>query len=259
MILMPHKTVDAEFLEFVAIVRRLRKECPWDREQTHQSIRHSLIEEAYEVVEAIDHEQPQALKDELGDLLLHVALHSVIAEESGAFSLSDVVRAINKKLVRRHPHVFGKVKAETSKEVKANWEKLKLAEGRNSVVDGVPRDLPALLQAYRVQEKASKVGFDWNNKLDVWKKVEEEVKELQQAQAEGNHKDVESEFGDLLFALVNYARFINVNPEMALRKATEKFITRFHAVESELKKRGKRIEDSSLREMDEIWNERKMR
>lgn len=254
---MHQTTLDEEFSRFVTIVRRLRKECPWDREQTHQSIRHSLIEEAYEVVEAIDQQQPHALRNELGDLLLHVALHSVIAEEEGEFNFRDVLKAVNEKLLRRHPHVFGDVKAESVREVKANWEQLKLAEGRTSVVDGVPMELPALLKAHRVQEKASRVGFDWQNKDDVWRKVEEEIAELHRAEKEGTHNDVETEFGDLLFSLVNYARFIQVNPEMALRKSTDKFMTRFRAIETELKRRGTSVQNSSLAEMDELWNDQK--
>lgn len=254
---MQQNNLESKFAEFVAIVRRLRKECPWDREQTHESIRHSLIEEAYEVVEAIDHNNMNELKLELGDLLLHVALHSVMAEEKRRFNLKDVIEAISEKLVRRHPHVFGEVKAGTAKEVKANWEKLKLKEGRSSVVEGVPKELPALLRAHRVQEKASKVGFDWDNKTDVWKKVEEEIREMQHAEGQKAHDEIESEFGDLLFALVNYSRFVHVNPEIALRKSTEKFLKRFRAVESELRKRGKKMEESTLKEMDEIWNQQK--
>ncbi|MCI0565231.1 MAG: nucleoside triphosphate pyrophosphohydrolase [Nitrososphaera sp.] len=241
----------------MSIVRRLRKECPWDREQTHQSIRHALIEEAYEVVESIDHENMSELKSELGDLLLHVAMHSVMAEEEKAFTVDEVMNASMEKLIRRHPHVFGDTKVSGSHEVKANWEKLKMAEGRTSMLDGVPKELPTLLRAYRLQEKASKVGFDWKKKSDVWKKVEEEIEELATAEKSGDKGEIESELGDLLFAIVNYSRFLHVNPEIALRKSVEKFTKRFHGIEKELKAQGKKIEETTLEEMDEIWEKQK--
>jgi MazG family protein len=242
------------FEEFMQIVRRLRRECPWDREQTHQSIRQSLIEEAYEVVEAIDQNNLEELKKELGDLLLHVALHSVMAEEEKAFSIDDVLEHVNQKLIRRHPHVFGNVTAKTPHEVKVNWERIKMAEGRESVTDGVPKELPALLRAFRLQEKASKVGFDWKKKEDVWKKIEEELGELHSATRSKNPHDVEDEFGDFLFSLVNYARFLHVNPEIALRRSIDKFTTRFKHIEMELRRQGKRLEHSTLEEMDALWN-----
>jgi MazG family protein len=246
-----------EFEQFVAIVRRLRRECPWDREQTHESIRHSLIEETYEVVEAIDTNNMEELKSELGDLFLHVIFHAVIAEQDNEFTLKDILKSISEKLVRRHPHVFGDVKAETSQQVKKNWEKLKLREGRNSAIEGVPKELPALLRAHRLQDKASKVGFDWERKEDAWRKVEEEVHELHRAIERNNSSQTESEFGDLLFALVNYSRFIGVNPENALRQTVEKFIQRFHYIERKLKEQGKDIHASSLEEMDTLWDEAK--
>ena len=248
-----------KFIEFMTIVRRLRSECPWDREQTHHSIRHSLIEEAYEVVEAIDHNDLEELKKELGDLLLHVALHSIMAEETATFTIEDVLTDSMKKLVRRHPHVFADTKVGSVKDVKTNWERIKMSEGRTSLMDGVPKELPALLRAHRLQEKASKVGFDWKKKEDVWGKVREEIDELQAAEKLGSHEQVEDEFGDLLFALVNYARFVNVNPENALRRSTRKFAQRFQGVEEELRRHGKRIEHSTLDEMDAIWNEGKRR
>ena len=251
------KGIETLISEYVAIVRRLRKECPWDREQTHRSIRHSLIEEAYEVVEAIDHDDPDELKMELGDLLLHVVLHSVIAEEEAAFTLNEVVSASSSKLIRRHPHVFGDAKVTSSDNVKNNWEKIKLAEGRTSLMDGVPRKMPSLLRAHRLQEKASKVGFDWKRKQDVWKKVAEEIDELHEAESKHSHDHLEEEFGDLLFALVNYARFLKVNPESALNKSTRKFSKRFQRIEDEIRKRGKKLEHSTLEEMDAIWNEGK--
>ena len=251
---MPSKQTNKLFLEYMAIVRRLRKECPWDREQTHRSIRHSLIEEAYEVVESIDEDNLPELRAELGDLLLHVALHAVMAEEERAFTVDDVLTHSMEKLIRRHPHVFGNKQVSTAKEVKTNWEKIKMSEGRESLMDGVPRELPALLRACRLQEKASKVGFDWKKKRDVWKKVDEEVTELKKAERSKNADEIENELGDLLFAIVNYSRFLQVNPELALRKSTKKFATRFRGIERAFRARGKRIEHSSLEEMDRLWN-----
>ncbi len=246
-----------EFEHFVDIVRRLRRECPWDREQTHESIRHSLIEETYEVIEAIDENNVEELKKELGDLLLHIVFHSTIAEEKNEFTLEEVIGAVTKKLVRRHPHVFGETKVSGAHEVKQNWEKIKMSEGRASLMDGVPRELPALLRAFRLQERASKVGFDWEKKEDVWKKVEEELRELQREVKHGDPKTLEQEFGDLLFTLVNYARFVHVNPENALRATVEKFVKRFQYIEKRLKEQGKDIHHSSLEEMDQLWEKSK--
>ena len=243
--------------KFVKIVRRLRKECPWDREQTHKSIRHSLIEETYEVIEAIDQNDSDELKKELGDLLLHIVLHSVMAEEEKSFTLEDVIDSISEKMVRRHPHVFGDAVVEDSHEVKKNWEHIKLTEGRKSVIDGVPMEMPALLRALRIQEKASKVGFDWKKKRDVWKKVDEEIKELAGAERSRNHVHIEEEYGDVLFSLVNYSRFIGVNPEFALKESIKKFSKRFYHIEQELQRRGKRIGAVSMKEMDEIWDAKK--
>jgi MazG family protein len=245
------------FSELVAIVRRLRKDCPWDRQQTHESIRHHLIEETYEIIESIDKTDWKALCEELGDILLHVVLHSVIAEERKEFNLEDVIEGINTKLIRRHPHVFGEINVSGTEEVKKNWEKIKMSEGRESHLDGVPKELPALLRAYRLQERAAKVGFDWEHRDDVWNKVEEEEKEFQSALTADDHQRAEEEFGDLLFSLVNYARFVNINPELSLRKTTEKFIKRFHYIEKRLKEQGKDIHAVSLAEMDALWNEAK--
>lgn len=246
-----------EFERFVEIVHRLRRECPWDREQTHESIRHSLLEETYEVIEAIDTHDVEELRKELGDLLLHVVFHTTIAEQDKEFTLVDVIRTVSEKLVRRHPHVFGDVKAETAQEVKKNWERLKMEEGRMSAIDGVPKELPALLRAHRLQDKASKVGFDWEKKEDAWRKVEEEVGELHRALEHGEAGQTEEEFGDLLFALVNYSRFIGVNPEIALRQTAEKFTKRFRYIEEKLRERGKDIHASTLPEMDALWEESK--
>jgi tetrapyrrole methylase family protein / MazG family protein len=243
--------------KFVKIVKRLRKDCPWDREQTHKSIRHSLIEETYEVIEAIDQNDADEMKKELGDLLLHIVLHSVIANEEKLFTFEDVIDSISEKMIRRHPHVFGNVVAADSHEVRRNWEHIKLAEGRKSVIDGVPKEMPALLRALRIQEKASKVGFDWKKKRDVWKKVEEEIKELAGAERSKDQAHIEEEYGDLLFSLVNYSRFIGVNPEFALKGSIDKFSKRFYHIEKELQQRGKRIGTVSMKEMDEIWDAKK--
>ena len=247
----------SEFEKFVEITKRLRKECPWDREQTHASIRHSLIEEAYEVVESIDHADWDELKKELGDILLHVVFHSNIAEENNEFTLEEVIKAISEKMIRRHPHIYGDVKVDGAANVKQNWEKLKLSEGRESIIDGVPIHMPALLRAHRIQDKASKVGFDWKKAEDAWKKVDEELGELHHALKSSEANEIESEFGDLLFALVNYSRFIDVNPENALRSTIDKFIVRFHYIEKRLKEMNKDIHNSNLEEMDALWNEAK--
>jgi MazG family protein len=257
-----------EFDEFVRIVKRLRNECPWDREQTHQSIRHLLLEETYETLEAIDEKNYDELKKELGDLLLHVAFNAVIAEGDGKFDLKDVIDAINKKLITRHPHVFGEVKVDGTKDVLRNWEHIKLSEsGRKSILDGVPKNLPSLTRAYRIQEKSSKVGFDWDKSEDSFKKVEEELQEFkQEAESkkdehgrinEVQRTELEKELGDILFAITNYARFFEINPENALRMTIEKYTRRFKFIEEELEKRGKKITESNLEEMDSIWNESK--
>jgi XTP/dITP diphosphohydrolase len=233
----------------------LRKECPWDREQTNDSIKANTIEEAYEVVEAIDNKNYEELKKELGDLLLHVIFHSTIAEEENHFKLDEVIKSIQEKLIRRHPHVFGDARVSGSEQVKQNWESIKMKEGRKSVVDGVPASLPALQKAHRLQEKASKVGFDWKNKEEVWKKVEEELEEIKGA--ESNHEELENEFGDLFFSLVNYSRFLDINPENALRRTNEKFIRRFQYVEKRINESGKSLQESNLEEMDTYWSESK--
>jgi len=259
---------DSKFNEFVEIVKRLRKECPWDREQTNDSIKAATIEEAYEVVEAIDKKNFEELRNELGDLLLHVVFHTIIASETNDFSINDVIDSIKEKLVRRHPHVFGEVKVSGAEEVKKNWEEIKLEEGRNSLLDGVPEMLPALQRAHRLQEKASKVGFDWEKKEDVWKKVIEEIEEMHEIEKAKSQKisavdekeiyaKLEDEIGDVFFALVNYARFLGVNPENALRRTNSKFINRFGYVEDKIKAMGKKLTDSNLKEMDFYWEESK--
>ncbi|MDY0079542.1 MAG: nucleoside triphosphate pyrophosphohydrolase [Ignavibacteriaceae bacterium] len=246
-----------KFNEFVDIVKRLRKECPWDRAQTNDSIKAATIEEAHEVVEAIDNKDFEELKIELGDLLLHVVFHSVIAEQDGKFNLSEVIASIQEKLIRRHPHVFGETKIDNADDVKKNWEHIKLSEGRKSVLEGVPKSLPALYRAFRLQEKASKVGFDWNDKAPVWQKVVEEMNELHAAEKKESPEKVMEEMGDLLFALVNYARFIKINPEEALSKANSKFQRRFNYIEQKYSEMNKSITESSLEELDKYWEEGK--
>ncbi len=260
--------LEKKFEDFVNIVKRLRSECPWDKEQTNDSIKAATIEEAYEVVEAIDNQDYNELKKELGDLLLHVIFHSVIAEEKGRFKLDEVIESIQSKLIRRHPHVFGEVQVSGAEEVKKNWEAIKLSEGRKSLLDGVPNELPSLQRAFRIQEKASKVGFDWEKKEDVWKKVIEEIEEMHYAEqrarereGEGKedefHAKLENEIGDVFFALVNYSRFLGINPENALRRTNKKFINRFNYIEKKIAESGRELKDSTLAEMDKFWNESK--
>lgn len=257
-----------KFNEFVEIVKRLRKECPWDREQTNDSIKAATIEEAYEVVEAIDKHNFDELKKELGDLLLHVVFHTIIASEKNNISIDDVIDSITEKLIRRHPHVFGDVKVSGADEVKKNWEEIKLEEGRDSVLEGVPEMLPALQRAHRLQEKAAKVGFDWEKKEDVWKKVIEEIEEMHEVEKLKNqnsnlksdaefHNKLEDEIGDVFFALVNYARFLEINPENALRRTNSKFIKRFNYIEEKIKTSGRKLFESNLKEMDFYWEESK--
>ena len=252
------------FTDLMEIMARLRGKngCPWDRDQTHESIKPYLVEEAYEVLEAIDEQDLAKLKEELGDLMLQIVFHARMAEDAGAFSMQDVLTAINEKLIRRHPHVFGELKVETAQEVLFNWEQIKQTERRKlndraSVLDGVPRELPALLRAHRLQEKASRVGFDWTEAQEVFRKVEEELAELRAAM-DGREADrVEAELGDLLFALVNLSRFLAVNPEEALRKTIARFIARFRYIEEELSRRGRSLRQATLEEMDVLWAEAK--
>ena len=247
-----------EFDEFVNIVRQLRKDCPWDRIQTHLSLRRCLLEETYEVLEAIDEGNMQELKKELGDILLQVVFHSNIAEENKDFTLSEVIRSETSKLIERHPHVFGDVQVKDSDEVKKNWERLKKKEGRISIIDGIPEELPALLKAYRIQEKASKVGFDWKDEKPVFDKIIEEINELRNNIDTGKPvKEIEDEFGDVLFSIVNYSRFLKINPEDALRRTIKKFRKRFQKIEKFAEENNKVLDEMTLEEMDEIWNKAK--
>ncbi len=249
--------VGEKFQKLYEIMRKLREECPWDKEQTHDSIKAATLEETYEMIEAIDQKDYQELKAELGDLLLHIVFHSAIGEDNKTFNTEQVIDSITEKLIRRHPHVFGDVEVKDTKEILRNWEEIKLAEGRDSVLEGVPKQLPGLARAYRLQEKASKVSFDWEKKEDVWKKVIEEIEEMHEMEAEGNQTKLEQELGDVFFALTNYARFLGINPENALRLTNEKFIKRFSYVEKKITGLGKKMSESNLTEMDKYWEESK--
>ena len=245
-----------KFEELVKIVQRLRAPdgCPWDREQTNASLLPYFLEEAYEMIESVDNENWSELKEEVGDLLLHAVLQAVIAAENDHFTIEGSIKNINEKLVRRHPHVFGDAQADTTFHAKQNWEAAKHEEkNRKSRLDGVPVTLPALIRAQRLQQKASYAGFDWDKVEEVWAKIHEEIQELKEAQSNSSKNHIEEEIGDVLFAVVNLARFLDIPAEDALRKTNKKFTTRFAQVEEELKKRGKNVEDSSLEEMDEIW------
>ncbi|MBX7152868.1 nucleoside triphosphate pyrophosphohydrolase [bacterium] len=240
------------------IMRELRSKCPWDREQTHDSLRQYLLEEVYEVLETLDAKHYAELRKEMGDLLLQILFHSRIASEENMFSLLDVIRSLNDKLVRRHPHVFGDVEAHTTDKVLQNWEQIKLKESdRKSVLDGVPKVMPALVRAYRMQEKASRVGFDWGDIKDVWPKVFEELKELQDAAKTMKQEEIEDELGDVLFSIVNISRFLSVNPEDALRGTIEKFNRRFRYVEQKFSELNRNMKEATLEEMDVFWNEAK--
>jgi tetrapyrrole methylase family protein/MazG family protein len=250
-------TIDDKFSQLVEIMSILRSEkgCPWDREQTHQSLRQHLLEEAYEVIETIDEGQMEKLPEELGDLLLQVVFHAQMAAEKGLFGIAEVVDSINSKLIRRHPHVFGDVEINSAEEQIVHWEHTKLKkEGKNSAIDGVPRELPALLRAYRIQNKAATVGFDWPAIAPVWEKLDEETGELKEAVASGKAEKIEDELGDMLFTLVNLSRFLKANPEDALRKTIEKFIRRFHQVEKEFARREQSLMTATLAEMDAVWD-----
>jgi XTP/dITP diphosphohydrolase len=259
------------FERLVDIMDELREKCPWDMKQTMESLRHLTIEETYELSEAIldAEENKGAMKkicNELGDLLLHIVFYSRIAREQNAFTLKDVIDQLSEKLIQRHPHIYGDVKVKDAEEVKHNWEKIKLAEKdkegnavNKTVLAGVPKSLPAVVKAWRIQEKARGVGFDWKHPEQVFEKVKEELDELQKETLAQDHKKTEEEFGDLLFALINYARFIHVNPEDALEKTNRKFISRFNYMEEKVRSSGKQLSNMSLAEMDVYWNEAKQK
>ncbi len=246
------------FSRLVTIMDELRAQCPWDRKQTIETLRPLTIEETYELADCITEADWKGIKEELGDLMLHLVFYAKIASEQGQFTLEECLHAICDKLVSRHPHIYGDVKVADEEDVKRNWELLKMKEGKTSVLGGVPKGLPALIKALRMQEKAKKVGFEWETKEDVWNKVQEEIKELQEAEATGDEVKVEDEFGDVLFSLVNYARFIQVDPELALERTNLKFRDRFMLMEKIALERNRPLAELTLMEMDEIWNEVKL-
>ncbi len=247
----------AAFDRLLTIMEELREQCPWDRKQTLQSLRHLTIEETYELGDAILENDLEEVKKELGDLLLHIVFYAKIGSESQSFDIADVANGICEKLIARHPHIYGDVTVADEEEVKKNWENLKLKEGKKSVLEGVPKSLPALVKANRIQDKVAGVGFDWEEPQQVFEKLKEELAELQYEVAKGDAGKMESEFGDVLFSMINYARFLKVDPENALERTNKKFIKRFQYLEMKAKEMGKTLEDMSLSEMDVFWEEAK--
>jgi XTP/dITP diphosphohydrolase len=247
----------AAFNRLLDIMDELREKCPWDKKQTLESLRHLTIEETYELADAILDNDLQEIKKELGDVLLHIVFYAKIGSEKKAFDIGDVANSISDKLISRHPHIYGDVKVENDEDVKRNWEQLKLKEGKKSVLEGVPKSLPAVVKASRIQEKVAGVGFDWEKPEQVWEKVQEELEELNEEIKKGNKENTEKEFGDVLFSMINYARFIDVNPENALEKTNKKFINRFQFLEKIAKKEGKNISEMTFAEMDVYWEKSK--
>jgi len=243
------------FEQLVVIMKELREKCPWDKKQTIHTLRQMTLEETYELTEAITESNWLAMREELGDLMLHLVFYATIAAEQQRFTIVDVLQGISKKLVDRHPHIYGTVEVKNDEDVKRNWEQLKLKEGKTSVLSGVPKALPALVKAMRLQEKARQVGFEWENKEQVWEKVKEEENELEEAIANGDQEKIEEEFGDVLFSLVNFARFLTVDAENALEVTNKKFIKRFTQMEERARAVGRELNTLSLQEMDAIWNE----
>jgi XTP/dITP diphosphohydrolase len=244
------------FERLLTIMDELREQCPWDRKQTFESLRHLTIEEVYELTDAIIDGDVEEVKKEIGDLLLHMVFYARIASETDMFDIADSLNFICDKLISRHPHIYGDVKVADEEEVKANWEKLKLKEGKKSVLEGVPKSLPSLVKAVRIQDKARGVGFDWDHEGQVWAKVLEELEEFKQ-EADTNSAKMEEEFGDVLFSLINYARFKGINPDDALERTNRKFISRFQYLERESQREGKTLGDMSLEEMDVYWERAK--
>ncbi len=241
------------FERLLNIMDDLREKCPWDKKQTLETLRPLTIEETYELTDAISDGDLKGVKEELGDLFLHLVFYSKIGTEKGAFTVDDVLNGVCDKLIHRHPHIYGEVQVADEEEVKRNWEKLKMKEGKQSLLEGVPKSLPGLVKATRVQDKVKQVGFEWEHKSQVWDKVEEEITELKEAEVNGDIKEIEKEFGDVLFALTNYARFLNVNPDNALSITNQKFINRFQYIEKVATEEGKDLNDMSLEEMEAIW------
>ena len=251
---MEKEELSQAFLRLVDIMDELREKCPWDRKQTVQTLRSLSIEELYELTDAIIAEDWPGIREELGDLFLHLVFYARIAREQKQFDLVDVLNGISEKLIHRHPHIYGDVVVHSEEEVKQNWENLKLKEGKKSVLSGVPASLPAVVKAIRLQEKSKQVGFEWSNRDEVWLKVEEEQKELKEAVESGDLSHIEEEFGDLMFSMINYARFLRIDAETALERTNRKFIDRFTRMESEVVLSGKKMSDLSLEELDAIWN-----
>ncbi len=247
--------VAERFMDLVKIMDDLREKCPWDKKQTIETLRPLTIEETYELTDAITNNDWKGIKEELGDLMLHLLFYAKIGAEQNQFTLQEVLEGISEKLIYRHPHIYGDVKVNNEDDVKKNWEQLKMREGKPSVLSGVPEGLPAVIKATRIQDKARQVGFEWDNKEDVWKKVEEEMGELHEAIAHKNINHIEEEFGDVLFSLINYARFLQIDAEGALEKTNKKFIFRFKLMEEAARNNGKNLADLSLEEMDALWNE----
>ena len=245
------------FSRLITIMDELREECPWDKKQTMDSLRYLTIEEMYELSDAILEKDMEEIKKELGDLLLHIVFYSRIASETKDFDISDVINNVCDKLIHRHPHIYADVKVKDEVEVKKNWEKLKLKEGKTSVLEGVPKSLPAIVKSFRIQEKVRGIGFDWDNKTQVWDKVLEEIEELKVEVEKGDEDRIESEFGDVLFALTNYSRFININPEDALERTNKRFIKRFQIMEKLIKKENISLDQMNLEQMDVYWEQAK--
>jgi len=245
------------FSRLLTIMDELREQCPWDKKQTMDTLRYLTIEELYELSDAILEKDMKEIKGELGDLLLHIVFYSRIASETNDFDITDVINGVCDKLVHRHPHIYGDVKVADETEVKKNWEKLKFKEGKKSVLEGVPKSLPAIVKSFRIQEKVRGVGFDWDNKTQVWDKVLEEIEELKVEIEDGDQDRIESEFGDVLFALTNYSRFINVNPEDALERTNKRFIKRFQIMEKLIEKENLKLDDMNLEQMDVYWTQAK--
>ena len=243
----------------LTIMDELREQCPWDKKQTFESLRHLTIEETYELGDAILSRDLDEIKNELGDLLLHIAFYARLGSEEKAFDMADIAHGISEKLIYRHPHIYGDVEVENEEDVKKNWEALKLKEGKGkkTVLEGVPKGLPALVKAQRIQDKVAGVGFDWEKPAQVWEKVQEELAEFQAEVAQGNTNKMEAEFGDVLFSMINYARFLKINPDTALERTNQKFTQRFNYLEAKAKALGKSLQDMTLAEMDIYWEEAK--
>lgn len=247
-------SASSEFVRLVEIMDELRAKCPWDKKQTIETLRHLTIEETYELSEAISDADYKGIKEELGDLLLHIVFYAKIGTEKNEFTLEDVIKGVSDKLVNRHPHIYGDVTVNSDEDVKQNWEKIKLKEGKKSVLEGVPKSLPSMVKAMRLQDKSKQVGFEWENAKQVWQKVEEEIGELQEAVESSDHDKIEDELGDVFFSLVNFARFVNVDAEHALERTNKKFISRFTLMEKEAALENKLLHDMNLEEMDALWN-----